>query len=112
MSHYYFFIVLRRPTRPKLFPYTTLFRSTRLSIPTARTTKAPRGAPSSFRALAGGPVREPGGQGVEGAVHLGRGVAMARVDGPNRGGGMAVGGGDREPVGAGGVGGPGGVGIG
>src|SRR5690554_3369201 len=104
MSHYYFFIVLRRPTRPKLFPYTTLFRSTQLSIPTARTTKAPRGAPSSFRALAGEPVREPGGQVVEEAVHLGRAVAMARVDGPYRGVVMAIGVEHRDQLAAGEVG--------
>src|SRR3712207_7164747 len=50
MSFMFFFLMIRRPPRSTLFPYTTLFRSYRNSCPlyiipswTARTEKAPAG---------------------------------------------------------------------
>src|SRR5215203_7475028 len=36
LSCFFFFLMIRRPPRSTLFPYTTLFRSQRGSIPAAR----------------------------------------------------------------------------
>src|SRR3712207_7735514 len=44
----FFFLMIRRPPRSTLFPYTTLFRSGR-SGPRARQARAPRGAPREDR---------------------------------------------------------------
>src|SRR2546422_8477982 len=49
-SCFFFFLMIRRPPRSTLFPYTTLFRSVRAG-------QASRGAPR-------GPVRRKGGRGL------------------------------------------------
>src|SRR5256885_3290873 len=41
MSVFFFFLMIRRPPRSTLFPYTTLFRSASLRAPTGE--RAPRG---------------------------------------------------------------------
>src|SRR6266487_4775064 len=38
----FFFLMIRRPPRSTLFPYTTLFRSPRLCLPTAGASRASR----------------------------------------------------------------------
>src|SRR5689334_24555589 len=43
MSYYFFFLMIRRPPRSTLFPYTTLFRS----IPSRAVTRFVRSSPSS-----------------------------------------------------------------
>src|SRR5207344_2737728 len=48
----FFFLMIRRPPRSTLFPYTTLFRSR-----PARTPEGPRPAPGSSRRPASGPAR-------------------------------------------------------
>src|SRR2546430_2953107 len=41
----FFFLMIRRPPRSTLFPYTTLFRSKRRTSPTRSSTARPRRAP-------------------------------------------------------------------
>src|SRR3989442_4347928 len=36
LSHVFFFLMIRRPPRSTLFPYTTLFRSQHVTLPTVR----------------------------------------------------------------------------
>src|SRR3712207_7402032 len=48
----FFFLMIRRPPRSTLFPYTTLFRSTRSSSSTTTTTSTT--APAQFRYRVGG----------------------------------------------------------
>src|SRR2546430_8642648 len=49
-QHHFFFLMIRRPPRSTLFPYTTLFRSLRDSRPAAvRGREADRTPPSSTR---------------------------------------------------------------
>src|SRR2546430_14766099 len=53
---YFFFLMIRRPPRSTLFPYTTLFRSPcprRRALPTRRSRGGPRGPPTP----AGGTTR-------------------------------------------------------
>src|SRR5258708_30758119 len=45
----FFFLMIRRPPRSTLFPYTTLFRSTSSSRPTARRESADRSSISCAR---------------------------------------------------------------
>src|SRR3970282_2693193 len=47
VRHHFFFLMIRRPPRSTLFPYTTLFRSTRGSGPPGRR----RGVRSDLRPL-------------------------------------------------------------
>src|SRR2546429_5105638 len=51
LSFVFFFLMIRRPPRSTLFPYTTLFRSPPWSAPcagTKRTAISPRAAPSAW----------------------------------------------------------------
>src|SRR6266487_6793118 len=63
---FFFFLMIRRPPRSTLFPYTTLFRSAAPRLPRLRRTAAPRRAGPVLALLAaspGPPVRpglEPG----------------------------------------------------
>src|SRR3712207_7930071 len=60
----FFFLMIRRPPRSTLFPYTTLFRSPR-SAARARLPRPkrrqPRGLPDSARVRRGDPLDRPGG---------------------------------------------------
>src|SRR5437764_15211512 len=44
----FFFLMIRRPPRSTLFPYTTLFRSERLRIPESRVTVIPEAVDAAF----------------------------------------------------------------
>src|SRR5260370_16073285 len=46
--------MIRRPPRSTLFPYTTLFRSRRASLPHSRTAPPPRGSPWLLPAASAG----------------------------------------------------------
>src|SRR2546429_6796974 len=50
MRLFFFFLMIRRPPRSTLFPYTTLFRSRWRLIFTARHTRAISGSPRHLRA--------------------------------------------------------------
>src|SRR3712207_7304343 len=59
---YFFFLMIRRPPRSTLFPYTTLFRSVRQELGHRRVELAARLHPQPHEALRPerlGPVREP-----------------------------------------------------
>src|SRR3712207_9444206 len=45
LNMYFFFLMIRRPPRSTLFPYTTLFRSARASTVAAALAEARRGEP-------------------------------------------------------------------
>src|SRR3712207_7804598 len=53
----FFFLMIRRPPRSTLFPYTTLFRSTWLSIPCRGQSPAPRWTRSSCASWRTSPPR-------------------------------------------------------
>src|SRR3712207_6861034 len=56
----FFFLMIRRPPRSTLFPYTTLFRS---HVPSAPAALRPRGAEPALRRLPDAPARAGGGCG-------------------------------------------------
>src|SRR3712207_8507080 len=62
MSYFFFFLMIRRPPRSTLFPYTTLFRSDGLP---GRASRDPR---AGVRGGLGGPC----GHGVGAPFHLGK----------------------------------------
>src|SRR2546430_11986510 len=49
---FFFFLMIRRPPRSTLFPYTTLFRSSRGFVLTQERRDCPHSAPRSARAVA------------------------------------------------------------
>src|SRR5690348_17705186 len=50
---FFFFLMIRRPPRSTLFPYTTLFRSGLLSVPLFRRLSPPGVSPASCPAVSG-----------------------------------------------------------
>src|SRR5438552_11440324 len=68
-------LVLRPPPTPTLFPYTTLFRSHRVSEPRAR--GAARGGAPRSRGQRAGDRAGPGARAQGGGARLGRGAAAA-----------------------------------
>src|SRR5256885_17024865 len=66
LPYTFFFLMIRRPPRSTLFPYTTLFRSGRPRSRPLGATAGPRGG--GVRARPGRPCRRPTGAG-DGAHH-------------------------------------------
>src|SRR6185312_5780247 len=90
----FFFLMIRRPPRSTLFPYTTLFRSRR---------GHPQGPPRSRRRLPADVREEPGGRAGRrgGADRRDRGLLVGGAAGAARGGGAAADPGRRRRLGRG-----------